>query len=69
MFNRVRELPPRIEHFVMDIQEYAYEVQYKPGCANMADCISRHPVPRKGTSLVEQLETEVKVLVLTEETR
>ena len=36
------DLPPRIEKFIMDVQEYEYVVEYRPGTTNIADYLSRH---------------------------
>ena len=44
MFNKTAgDLPPRIEKFIMDVQEYEYVVEYHPGKTNIADYLSRHP--------------------------
>ena len=38
MFNKMRgEIPPRIERFIMDLQEYDYEVGHIPGTSMIAD--------------------------------
>ena len=34
------ELPPRVENFVMDVQEFEYEVVYRPGKTCIADYMS-----------------------------
>ena len=45
MFHKLcGELPPRIENFVMDIQEFEYKVVYRPGKTCIADYMSRHLV-------------------------
>lgn len=57
MFNKgTRDMPPRIERFVMDIQGYDWTVEYRPGINNAADYLSRHPSPRKGSSRTEEVE-------------
>ena len=44
MFNKTAgDLPPRIEKFIMDVQEYEYVVEYCPGTTNIGDYLSRHP--------------------------
>ena len=46
MFNKIAgDLPPRIEKFTMDIQEYDYVVEYHPGKTNIAGYLSRHSRP------------------------
>ena len=55
-----QDLPPRIERFIMDIQGYDWEVIYKPGKNNIADYLSRHPVPRQGSSRAEEVDDFVK---------
>ena len=42
MFNKTAgDLPPHIEKFIMDIQEYDFIVEYHPE-TNIADYLSRH---------------------------
>ena len=45
------ELPPRVENFVMDVQEFEYEVVYRPGKTCIADYMSR-----EGSSRVLEIE-------------
>lgn len=43
MFHKLcGELPPRVENIVMDVQEFEYEVVYRPGKTCIADYMSRH---------------------------
>ena len=43
LFNRkTGDVPPRIERFLMDMQEFDYEVVYRPGKTCIADYLSRH---------------------------
>ena len=58
-------MPPRVEHFVMDIQECDYEVVYRPGKSCIADYLSRHHSAGKGTSPSQYVECCVKSVVLT----
>jgi len=63
MFNKNKQdLPPRIERFVMDVQGYDYEVVYQPGKSNIADYLSRHPLPRKGSSRAAEVDEHVQLL-------
>ena len=50
MFNKVTaKLPPRIEHWVMDMQDVDYELIYEPGKDEQdpLDFLSRHPIQRE----------------------
>ena len=56
MFNKMStKLPPRIEKWVMDMQDVDFEVVYEPGKdeADPLDFLSRHPLPE-----IEADETE-----------
>ena len=56
MFNKMStKLPPRIEKWVMDMQDIDFEVVYEPGKdeADPLDFLSRHPLPE-----IEADETE-----------
>ena len=35
--------PPRIERWLLRMQQYLYQVQYRPGSSNPADVLSRQP--------------------------
>ena len=64
MFHKLcGELPPRVEHFVMDVQEFEYEVAYRPGKTCIADYMSRHHSIREGCSRVSELEIAVQSIV------
>ena len=57
MFHKLcDELPPRVEKFVMDVQEFEYEVVYRPGKTCIADYMSRRHVDREGSSRVLAIE-------------
>ncbi|CAG2249249.1 unnamed protein product [Mytilus edulis] len=50
MFNKTTiKLPPRIEKWVMDMQDVDFEIMYEPGKdeADPLDFLSRHPLPEK----------------------
>ena len=58
MFNKVNaKLPPRIEKWVMDMQNVDYELIYEPGKdeADPLDYLSRHPLPITGTDNTEKV--------------
>ena len=64
MFNKVTgEVPPRIEKFIMDIQELDYVVEYRPGAQMIADYMSRKHAARKGTSPTAFTELTAKNVV------
>jgi len=54
------DTPPRVERFVMDLQEFDYQVVYRPGRTCIADYNSRHPSIRTGSSRVEEVERVAK---------
>ena len=61
MFNkRTGEVPPRIEKFIMDIQEFDFHVVHRPGKTCIADYLSRHHDTKKGSSPTKTIENEVK---------
>ncbi|XP_028415680.1 uncharacterized protein K02A2.6-like [Dendronephthya gigantea] len=60
---RCGELPPRVENFVMDVQEFEYEVVYRPGKTCIADYMSRHHVEREGSSRVSEIEAAAESVV------
>ena len=48
MFNKpCSKLPPRIEKWIMEMQDVDYELVYEPGkdAADPMDYLSRHPLP------------------------
>ena len=58
MFNKVTaKLPPRIERWVMDMQDVDYELVYEPGKDEQdpLDFLSRHPLPISGTDNTEKV--------------
>ena len=66
MFNKTSgKLPPRIEKWVMDMQDVDYELVYEPGKdeADPLDYLSRHPLPTTETDDTEQI---IKQIVETE---
>ncbi|XP_045210963.2 uncharacterized protein K02A2.6-like [Mercenaria mercenaria] len=63
MFNKTStKLPPRIEKWVMDMQDVDYELIYEPGkdAADPMDYLSRHPLPETET---DDTEAVVKLIV------
>ena len=66
MFNKATaKLPPRIEKWVMDMQDVDFELVYEPGKddADPMDYLSRHPLPITGTDNTEKV---VKSVLTTE---
>ena len=58
MFNKVTaKLPPRIERWVMDMQDVDFELCYEPGKdeRDPLDYLSRHPLPVTGTDGTEKV--------------
>ena len=58
MFNKpMAKLPPRIEKWVMDMQNVDYELVYEPGKDenDPLDFLSRHPLPILGTNNTEKV--------------
>ena len=78
-FNKpTAKLPPRIEKWVMDMQDVDFEMKYEPGRdeADPLDFLSRHPLPIIGNNSTEKIlkaaiETEHAVVLdrIKEETR
>ena len=59
MFNKATaKLPPRIEKWVMYMQDVDFELVYKPGKsdADPMDYLSRHPLPITGTDSIEKFK-------------
>ena len=50
-------LPPRIERWVMDMQDVDFKLVYEPGKddADPMDFLSRHPLPVIGTDNTERV--------------
>ena len=45
LFNNLPSKPSaRIERWLMELQQYCFTVEYRPGASNPADYASRHPV-------------------------
>ena len=57
------DIPPRVEKFIMDVQEYDFQVEYRPGKTCIADYMSRHPVDKQGSSQPEVVENYVRRIV------
>ena len=58
MFNKcTAKLPPRIERWVMDMQDVDYELIYEPGRDEQdpLDFLSRHPLPVSGSDNTEKV--------------
>ena len=56
-------LPPRVEKFVMDLQELEYEVVYRPGKVCIADYMSQQQSNKKISSNVLRIELHVKSIL------
>ena len=70
MFNKTHgDLPPRIERFVMDLQEFDFVVEHRPGKDCIADYMSRNPSRRQGSSPAETIEKDVSRVLRTEMSR
>ena len=68
MFNRsCLKLPPRIEKWIMDMQDVDYELVYEPGkdAADPMDYLSRHPL---GETDNDDTEQTIKMIVFNEYT-
>ena len=64
MFNKVTgEVPPRIEKFIMDVQEFDFTVVHRPGKSCIADYLSRHHGKKEGSSPVKSIENQVKKIM------
>ena len=66
LFNKARiKLPPRIEKWVMGMQDVDFELLYEPGKdeAHPLDFLSRHPLPMTGNDAVEKV---IKHVITTE---
>lgn len=66
LFNKsTAKLPPRIEKWVMDMQDVDFELTYQPGKdeADPLDYLSRHPLPVRGNDDTEKM---IKNTVLAE---
>lgn len=64
MFNKATaKLPPRIERWVMDMQDVDFEMVYEPGKdeADPLDFLSRHPLPVTGTDDTEKVVKSILV--------
>ena len=79
LFNKVKaKVPPRIEKWIMEMQDVDYELVYEPGKdeADPLDYLSRHPLPETGNDETEKIirwnmnaEHAVVVTRIREETR
>ena len=56
--SRTSKTSARIERWVLRLQPYSLKVQYKPGCENPADYLSRHPT---SVSTKQQRMTEAHI--------
>ena len=66
MFNKPSaKLPPRIERWVMDMQDVDFEMKYEPGRDELdpLDFVSRHPLPVIGNNNTEKV---LKAVITTE---
>ena len=62
LFNKATiKLPPRIEKWVMGMQDVDFELIYQPGKdeADPLDFLSRHPLPETGRDTVEKVVKQV----------
>ena len=58
LFNKVKaKVPPRIEKWIMEMQDVDYELVYEPGKdeADPLDFLSRHPLPETGDDKTEEI--------------
>ena len=58
LFNKAKtKMPPRIEKWVMEMQDVDYELVYEPGKdeADPLDYLSRHPLPETGSGSTEKI--------------
>ena len=58
LFNKAKtKMPPRIEKWVMQMQDVDYELIYEPGKdeADPLDYLSRHPLPETGDDYTEKI--------------
>ena len=58
LFNKVKaKVPPRIEKWIMEMQDVDYELVYEPGKDEMdpLDFLSRHPLPETGDDKTEKI--------------
>ena len=58
LFNKVKaKVPPRIEKWIMEMQDVDYELVYEPGKdeADPLDFLSRHPLPETGDEKTEEI--------------
>ena len=65
MFNKSTiKLPPRIEKWVMDMQDIDFEIVYEPGkdATDPLNFLSRHPLPETDTDTC-RTEKEVKAVI------
>lgn len=78
MFSKTKQLPPRIEKWIMELQDLDFEVKYEPGRDEQdpMDYLSRHPLPEtekdKTEKVVRQIsrsESSTTLEELREETR
>ena len=56
--------PPRIERFIMKMQNFNYTMIYSPGKENIADYLSRHSATE--TRCTNSVEKDIKAMVMTE---
>ena len=75
LFNKVKaKVPPRIEKWIMEMQDVDYELVYEPGkgeanpLEELLDFLSRHPLPEAGHDKTEKIirwnvDTEHAVVV------
>ena len=62
MFNRTTfQLPPRIEKWVMEMQDVDFELEYQPGkdAADPLDYLSRHPLPETEEDATEHMIKQI----------
>ena len=58
LFNKVKaKVPPRIERWIMEMQDVDYELVYEPGKDEIdpLDFLSRHPLPETGDDKTEKI--------------
>ncbi|KAJ1213064.1 hypothetical protein NDU88_000703 [Pleurodeles waltl] len=61
--------PPRIEKWMLQLQDYRCQLEYHPGSENPADYLSRHPRPASELEMHDARETEEYVRYVADQSR
>ena len=61
MFEKIKQLPPRIEKWIMEIQDLDFTVKYEPGRDEQdpMDYLSRHPLPESENDKTEKVIRQI----------